>query len=210
VHPPHPSLFNGTWKVTLAANGDVLISEQTENAVARFDVSRANDPACQSLVSATTNCLTAPDASCRNPCITELFPSPGFDKLICFSEENPGAPCTQNSDCGTGRCGFVQLTHGVAEDAGGNVWFNLTGFQATIPFASTIGYWKANRTGLVLLPSPQHFPGSGSFCFGGTTDYYNGGEITVNLGTSKAQTAGDVWFADYCRKRLGRLRRIFN
>jgi streptogramin lyase len=211
VHPPHAGFFNGTWKVTLAANADVLISEYTENTVARFDVSRANDAACLSLTSPTTNCQSAPDSTCRNPCITELFPAPGFG-AICSGGPTPGASCQRDTDCGSGgSCLFPQVTHGVAEDPGGNVWFNLGGFQATTALASTVGYWKANRTGIILLPSPQLFPGSpGDFCFGGTTDYYSGAEITVNQTTANAQTAGDVWFADYCRKRVGRLRRIFN
>jgi streptogramin lyase len=212
VHPPFGGLFNGTWKVTLAANGDVLISAYTENTVARFDASRVNDSACLSLTSATTNCQTAPDSTCRNPCITELFPAPGFGAATCSGGPTPGAACQRDSDCGAGGvCRFPQVTHGVAEDAGGNVWFNLGGTQTTTALASTVGYWKANRTGIVLLPTPQLFPGSpGDYCFGGTTDYYSGAEITVNQTALNAQTAGDVWFADFCRKRLGRLRRIFN
>jgi len=183
TYPVHPSagFFAGPWRVRAAANGDILLDEFTEGAVGRFDSSRLTDSACTTLVSSnpSVNCVSSPDSSCRNPCIKELFPAPGF---------HPGE----------------QLTHGLVEDTGGNLWFNQGGFQSSLSLASSVGYWKADRSGIVLFPTLQLFPDSGDSCFNNTFFGYSGTGITVN------QTNGEIWIADYCRKRIGRLRKIYN
>jgi hypothetical protein len=97
------------------------------------------------------------------------------------------------------------LIHSVAEDAAGNVWFTQGGFVSEPEFASSIGFWKADRSGLILFPSPSIYIDEYSSitpsCPSGLKGF-SGAEIAVN------QATGEVWFSDFCSKRIGRVKKI--
>jgi hypothetical protein len=172
----------GPWEIFQAANGDIVVSEYDNHAVARLDGSRVHDPACLTMTSPTTNCALngSPNATCKNPCVDTRVP-PDFESV-------------------------EQFMHSVAEDAAGNVWFTQGGFVSDLQFASSIGFWKADRSGLIMFPSPSiyvddentlvHCGSVGNHLLG-----FSGAGIAVN------KTTGEVWFSDFCSKRIGRVRK---
>ncbi len=178
LHWTTPGIFAfGPWRIRVAANGDALFSHPARHTVGRFDVSLVDDPICTSLTSPTTNCTTSPNTTCVNPCIDERVP-PGFTTVS-------------------------QTVSNVAEDLQGRVWFNQGGLVADNKYASSVGFWKGDRTSVVLFPSPQIYAGNSSSCtiLGGPAFYgFSGADITINRDNN------EVWFADYCRKRIGRIR----
>lgn len=86
----------------------------------------------------------------------------------------------------------LEMIHSIAEDPAGNVWFtvhnsadNARGFQ--------VGYVHSDWSGVSLIPSFSNFPGVGH----PTAD-----------GIAIDQKSGDVFMAEFFRKRIGRLRPV--
>lgn len=102
-----------------------------------------------------------------------------------------------------------QQVHSLALDAAQNVWFTQGDDMTVSGSTSSVGYLRADRRGIVLLPPLSVFPFAntdGTFC--GTTVPL-GGQVNFNgAGITVDPADGTVWFADYCRKRLGSLRRL--
>jgi streptogramin lyase len=179
VRPVEP-IVDGLYRLAPAANGDVLFVRLLVNGIGRFDVSRAADPVCQTLVSPnpSVDCETAPDSSCANPCMREVVPIPGY--------EGATSPVQ------------VQIQE-ISEDPGGNLWFTqFSQLPGNFSLNATVGYWKADRSGVALFPPFALFPAP-SAC------PTNPGFQAVGV---NAAENGDVWFADYCRNQLGRLRKL--
>jgi streptogramin lyase len=174
VFPNAPYFLGGPWEIIEAADGDMIATLDNEHQLARFDMSRVDDPACLDLVSNSTDCDTNPDSTCYNPCF-EIVTPPGFDHV-------------------------VQQTHSVTEDAQGRAWFTQYGFLNDLSGASSVGYWKADRSGIVMFPSPSLYSGSNYSCPINNVPFYgfSGAGITID-------GSGNVWFADFCRKRIGKL-----
>ena len=121
---------------------------------------------------------TALDESGSNPCIRQL--------------RVPGTP-------------LVYQVHSIALDSGRNVWFTEGGPMSDAKASTAVGYVGVDWNGPVLLPPLSLYPfynSTGAYC---PTDLdafvsFTGGGIAIDPIT------GNVWFADYCRKRLGLLR----
>jgi hypothetical protein len=164
---------NGPWELEEAANGDIVFTLDSDNSVGRFPIGRALDSACLSLTSPTTDCETDPDETCRNPCI-EIDTPVGFE---------------------------AQNMHSLVEDKAGNFWVSQYLFESDPALASTIGFWKADRSGFAMFPSPSLFSDSSDSCTSSSFGKFTGAGLALD------RTNGDIWFADYCRERLGRLRK---
>ena len=68
--PPSFIVGAGPWEIVQAPNGDIVFNEFFDATISRFDVSRADDPACQQL-----------DPGGRNPCIRErIIPAADHEK----------------------------------------------------------------------------------------------------------------------------------
>jgi streptogramin lyase len=97
--------------------------------------------------------------------------------------------------------------HSLALDREQNVWFTQAGPMSDPAAATSVGYVKPDWSGFVVMPPLSLYPfwnSTGEYC---PTDIgafvsFNGAGIAID------QDSGDIWFADYCRKRLGRLRRL--
>jgi streptogramin lyase len=59
-----PMIGAGPWDIEVAPNGDIVYTESFDGHLGRFDISRVDDAACQSL-----------DDALQNPCIVEISPS---------------------------------------------------------------------------------------------------------------------------------------
>ncbi len=95
--------------------------------------------------------------------------------------------------------------HSIAYDPGNNLWFTMSyGHNDT---RSTVGFLKPDWNTFVMLPAlsafsfPSQAPGSGP-CNAPLGE--NLGVMATGIVTDPV--LGDLWFGDYCRKRVGRLR----
>jgi hypothetical protein len=133
VRPVEP-VVDGLYRLAPAANGDVQFVRLLVNGIGRFDVSRADEPVCQTLVSPNpgVDCASAPDSSCANPCMREVVPIPGY--------EGATSPVQ------------VQIQE-ITEDPGGNLFFTqFSQDPSNFSLNATVGYWKADRSGVALFP----------------------------------------------------------
>lgn len=105
----------------------------------------------------------------------------------------------------------VQFVHSIAYDSLDNLWFTL-GSNAP-DLSPSIGYLEPGWTTFKTLPalhlisplieSPTPFPNA---CVPAS-----GGLIGLHAtGIAKDPNSDDLWFGDYCRKRVGRLRDAFS
>jgi streptogramin lyase len=92
--------------------------------------------------------------------------------------------------------------HSLAEDEAGNIWMTQYGFTTDPRYESSVGFLRADRSGIVMFPSPSLYADSSDSCWDGTFTGFSGSGITVN------KQNGDVWFTDYCRRRIGRIREV--
>jgi streptogramin lyase len=121
---------------------------------------------------------TALDARGQNPCIDELVVTPPELRV-----------------------------HSLALDRAQNVWFTQDGPMSDVRAPTSVGYVLPDWSGYVLLPPLSLYPffnSDGSYC---PTDphafvSFTGAGIGIDPGTQA------IWFADFCRKRLARLRRL--
>jgi streptogramin lyase len=124
-------------------------------------------------------CL-ALDASHRNPCI-KTFLAPG------------GAPGTQT-------------VHSMALDAGGRTWFAQAARESSPAPTTSLGYVTADWSGIVMLPPLALYPcaldGRDCGVAPGTQPPFDGAGMAIDPST------GDVWVAEFSRRRLGRLHRV--
>ena len=127
----------------------------------------------------TDPACTALDASGRNPCIGDT-PIPGFDPA---------------RDAG----------HSLAIDAAGSVWITQ---GAGLDFVTSPGthaplaFLAPGAAHFTVLPPLSLFP----FTSSGTECAPSGAPTAVvAAGVAIDPRTGAVWFADYCRKRIGRL-----
>ena len=98
----------------------------------------------------------------------------------------------------------AQQVHSVAPDRDGKTWFTQGGLFNDPQATTSLGYVKPDWSAIVLLPPLSLYPflnTDGSYCPGEPGDFvsFTGGGIAIDPVTQ------DVWFADFCRKRLGRL-----
>ena len=85
-----------------------------------------------------------------------------------------------------------EQVHSIDFDARGNLWFTI--HTADEPdSAGSLGFVSGKFRHVVRLPSLAAFPGTGGASVAG---------VAVD------RTSGDVWFAEFWRKRVGRLRPI--
>ena len=120
------------------------------------------------------------DEDGKNPCIQELL-APGVDLR-------------------------VEHVHSIAFDRDHNVWFTESGPFSAPESAASLGYVKQDWSAIVTLPPLSLYPfdnSTGDYCPSGLGAFvsFNGAGIAIDPATQ------DIWFADYCRQRLGRLRR---
>jgi streptogramin lyase len=120
---------------------------------------------------------TSLDATGANPCISD-YPVPNFDPL-------------------------KQQMHSLAQDAAGNIWFATgQGFAGDPASLASLGYLDARTERVILLPPLALFPYAampGDCQPPGKFVGFSGSGLAVD------ERTGAIWFADYCRKRLGRL-----
>jgi streptogramin lyase len=121
---------------------------------------------------------TVLDARGQNPCIDEVVVAP------------PGL-----------------RVHSLALDHAQNVWFTQDGPISDTSARTSVGYVLADWSGYVLLPPLSLYPffnSDGSYCQTDPQGFvsFTGAGISIDPDTQA------IWFADYCRKRLGRLRRV--
>jgi streptogramin lyase len=120
---------------------------------------------------------TSLDANGHNPCVVERI-VPGVNHAL-------------------------QTIHSLAPDAGNRVWFTQGGGTDQIGDPASVGYLDTDFQ-MRLFPPLSLYPmtSDGTNCEpAGHFVSFNGAGITVDQGS------GAVWFADYCRRRLGRLTR---
>jgi hypothetical protein len=120
----------------------------------------------------------------KNPCMSEAF-VPDFsymdsDGTMHLATNGPTV------DPGQGEGVF-----GVGYDGGGNLWFTQTGPNQPDRLPS-LGYVTPDRAKVVRLPPLGVFPGKAA---------YSGLGMTVDQN-------GSVWFADFLRQQVGRLRKV--
>jgi hypothetical protein len=103
--------------------------------------------------------------------------------------------------------GYAQ--HTIFHDPRENVWFTTNGANSDPASRGTVGYVKRDWKEAVLFPPLSLYPFNtdGSNCaesaeFPGTFRGFHGAGIAVH------PTNEDVYFTDFCRKRLGRLRPV--
>jgi len=112
-----------------------------------------------------------------NPCVVD-HPIPGYDPAI-------------------------EQMHSLAADAAGNVWFEQSQMTKDDPNAlSSVGFLQAATERVILFPPLSIYPyvSRGFECQpAGAFVGFQGAGIAVDPRT------GAVWFADFCRKRLGRI-----
>jgi len=172
------------------------------------------------------------DTACRRCCIDRLFGVAPWDLAItatgdvAFSEYLGGAvgrlpfaavydpACASLDERGRNPCIDEVVVappglrvHSIAVDRAQNVWFTQDGPMSDPAAPTSIGYVLADWRGHVLLPPLSLYPFfniDASYCPTGRWEFvsFTGAGIVVDPSTQ------DVWFADYCRKRLGRLRRL--
>jgi streptogramin lyase len=91
----------------------------------------------------------------------------------------------------------------LARDLEGNLWFTQSQMPANDPGSpSSVGYLRAGAREVVVLPPLSLFPfvSSGTECEpAGAFVAFQGAGVAVD------PRSGAVWFADYCRRRLGRV-----
>ncbi len=127
-----------------------------------------------------------------------------FDNTLCrFRIERLGDPaCTQLDAAGRNPCidelvvpdvDLAQQTlHSIALDARGNLWFTL-GDPNNPDGTASLGYVAADWSQIVRLPPLAVFPGTIAFS---------------GMGIAIDRTSGDIWFAEFWGRRIGRLRRL--
>lgn len=99
-----------------------------------------------------------------------------------------------------------QTVHSLAVDGAGRVWFTQGSVQDQPSDPATVGYVPSDQGPMRLFAPLSLYPftSDGTNCVGpvGRFVSFNGAGIAVDPGN------GEVWFADYCRRRLGRLTRL--
>jgi streptogramin lyase len=157
---------SGPWALARASDGHIIVSEFLDSTLARLDVTMIPSGSCTQL-----------DANGNNPCIQELvIPEARYPG----SSVGGGFQTVNLADEGV---------QGIALDASGNVWFAQTAPNLQNRVAS-LGFVKADWSGIVRLPPLNPFPGRGA---------YSGAGLAVG-------PSGEIWFADFYRQRVGRLR----
>jgi streptogramin lyase len=125
------------------------------------------------------------DANHQNPCI----------RTFSLTDAEPGG----------------RVVHSLAVDAMDNTWFTHGGGGAPAdPLrAPEIGYATASGKGLVMLPPLSLYPfrsdGGTNYCGVTTADTY---VRSSPAGIAIHADTGDIWFADFCRHQVGRLRSL--
>ena len=184
--PNQPSCFaSGPWQIAVANDGNIVFTEYFDNEVGRFLVANVGNPACLAL-----------DSNGQNPCMQTLtIPGAVLQCNVCL--------CTTNCP----SCPGAQSVHSLAVDGVGNVWFTQGGPASDPTTTTSIGYIRADWSGIVLLPSMSLDP-IGSTSHGdcgvplGAFVSFNGAGISVNPNT------GDIWFVNYCRGQLDYLHKM--
>jgi len=163
------ALFLGAspWEIAKAPSGDIVFTEHFAERLGRFDITRAADSACQSIVGGV------------NPCINEV--------------EIPAADPT------------THYIHSIAYDKGNNLWFTMS--YAHKDLRATVGFLKPDWSTFVMLPALSAFElesdGNGPI----PCDEAAGENVGVMAtGMAADPVLGDMWFGEYCRKRVGRIR----
>ena len=124
-------------------------------------------------------CLSL-NASKQNPCITRLV-TPGG---------GPG----------------VQTVHSLAIDAKGNTWFSQGAPVDGLNLTTSLGYVTADWKGITMLPPLSLYP-----CGSTGTDCGEPPSHPVafaGAGVAIDRSTGDIWVAEFFRRRLGRLHRV--
>ncbi|MFQ5870296.1 MAG: T9SS type A sorting domain-containing protein [Candidatus Zixiibacteriota bacterium] len=85
-----------------------------------------------------------------------------------------------------------ERVHSIAFDLDGNLWFTQHGAQQHDEYVS-VGFVTADQRHIIRLPPMSMFPGDGAA---------SGAGIAVDAET------GDIWFSEFYRKRIGRLRKV--
>jgi len=180
-------------------------------------------------------CEAAPiEASCFDCCLLKLFGTGPWDIKVAtngdlvFSEYVNGAigrfdmtrladpACRSLDQLGRNPCidqrrvrerPLVYQVHSIAFDRRQNVWFTEGGPTSDPQAATSVGVVKADWTDEALLPPLSLYPfynSTGTYC----PTEINSFVSFIGTGIAIDPVAGDIWFADYCRKRLGRLRAL--
>ena len=82
--------------------------------------------------------------------------------------------------------------HSIARDADGNLWFTQHADDA-IETDTSVGYVTPDWAHVIRLPPFADFPGEGG---------------PASTGIAIDEATGDIWFAEFWRQRIGRLRRV--
>jgi streptogramin lyase len=178
-------------------------------------------------------CLTPPvDPACLPCCQLLLFGTGPWDIKVAptgdllFTEYFNGAvgrfriaelgnpACAALAEGGTNPCIDERMVapegmqvHSLAIDHEHNVWFTQSGPMSDPSATTSVGYVTAGWGSFVVMPPLSLYP------FFNRTGEYCPTEVGafvsfIGAGISIDPDTGDIWFADYCRKRLGRLRRL--
>ena len=112
----------------------------------------------------------------------------------CLTLEGQQNPCMTSRFVPGATSAYSQ--HTVFADTHDNVWFGIAG-PVNPPSKAAIGYVKRDWRDIVMLPPVVLYPLPPGQTPAGKSDAGSG--VTVDA------TNDQVWFGEYCRKRLGRL-----
>jgi streptogramin lyase len=134
-----------------------------------------------------------------------LLPAERIDDPRCAALDSSGAnPCLSEYPLLDYDPTATQL-HSIARDDGGNLWFGeaRNGGRDDDPArGASIGYVQAGTGHVILLPPLSLYP----FASSGIECRPAGEPVAFSAaGIAFDPRTGAVWFADYCRKRLGEI-----
>ncbi|MCW5889237.1 MAG: hypothetical protein KIT14_01655 [bacterium] len=170
------SLGVAQWELRVSDRHPVY-SEYGASRLSRLDGDQFDNAACQSLVSlhAPTDCETLPDATCDNPCITQMLP-PNICVGSCASWSFDG--------------GF--RVKSVARGLDSRVWFTETADASNSAGVEALGFLEtSSSTRMIMLPPIALVSDPG--------EPHRGAGIDIDPMT------GQIWVTDVIRSELMRL-----
>lgn len=164
------------WE-TRVSDGDPIFTEYGASRLSRLDGDQVGNAACEDLVSvhAGTDCEALPDATCDNPCVTQMFP-PNL--------------CTTN--CSPWTFGGDLTVKSVVPGPDGRTWFTEVGRDVSNPTTESIGFLEDSASARLIMLPPIGLVMDPGFA-------HRGAGIDVDT------TTGELWVTEIKRRELVRI-----